>query len=99
MMASGTIKEGALSHPKGVYIDSEEETDTPPPQTSPLTADDISRREHETRFPRNLRHSSRLLMGDLIMVTLRTSRAGGALRAICASEHSQSVQKMKRSSR
>ncbi|GJS91442.1 hypothetical protein Tco_0774078 [Tanacetum coccineum] len=64
-----------------------------PPQTSPLTADDISRRDRETGPKAFEGMPVDQLMGEFDMVTAQQAALVAQLRARFASERSQSVQK------
>ncbi|GJW99339.1 hypothetical protein Tco_0183253 [Tanacetum coccineum] len=64
-----------------------------PPQTSPLTADDISRRDRETGPKAFEGMPVDQLMGEFDMVTAQQAALVAQLRARFASEHGQSVQK------
>ncbi|GJY44857.1 hypothetical protein Tco_0433070 [Tanacetum coccineum] len=64
-----------------------------PPQTSPVTADDISRRDRETGPKAFEGMPVDQLMGEFDMVTAQQAALVAQLRARFASERSQSVQK------
>ncbi|GJV33190.1 hypothetical protein Tco_1393590 [Tanacetum coccineum] len=64
-----------------------------PPQTSPLTADDISRRDRETGPKAFEGMPVDQLMGEFDMVTAQQAALVAQLRARFASERGQSVQK------